>query len=395
MNESFLEKLKRVRLRDIGHCFLFLLAILPAAVYRRLHPHLWLVCEENEARDNGYRFFQYLRKEQPQVDALYAIGRHAHDYAAAAAVGPTVEYGSFRHWICYLAAEVNISSQKKGKPNAAVCYALEVLLGWLRNRRVFLQHGVIENDLPYLHYEKAKYRLFFCGAKPEYEYVKSTFGYPEGAIRYTGLCRFDSLLRAEADASLILIVPTWRMFLQRSGDRDAFRESGYFRHWNALLNSPVFSEFLRKNGKHAVFCIHREMRGFEKAFTSGSDRIRVMSWREADIAELIRRAGLLITDYSSIAMDFAFMKRPLAYYQFDQGEFHEKHLPAGYFDYARDGFGPVCRTEKELLGELPGLLERPMISDKYARRVEEFYPLRDEHNCERTYREIAKMVQTL
>ena len=64
MNESLLAKLKNVRLHDIGHIFLFLLALLPAAVLRRRRPHLWLVAETaTEARDNGYWFFRYLRRE--------------------------------------------------------------------------------------------------------------------------------------------------------------------------------------------------------------------------------------------------------------------------------------------------------------------------------------------
>ncbi len=393
MNESLLDKLKRVHLQDIGHIFLFLFAILPAAVYRHFHPHLWLLCEENEARDNGYWFFRYLREAQPQVDALYAIGRHTQDYPIAAAVGQTVEYGSFFHWICYLAAEVNISSQKKGKPNAAVCYALEVILGWLKNKRVFLQHGVIKDDLPFLHYDKTKMCFFSCGAEPEYNYIKASFGYPEGAVQYTGLCRFDSLLYAQADTGLVLIVPTWRMYLQRTGDRDVFLQSSYYRHWSALLRNPAFSELLRKTGKHAVFCVHREMGDYESLFSSGFDNIRVLSWREADISALIRSAGMLITDYSSIFMDFAFMKRPILYYQFDREEFRAKHLPKGYFDYRRDGFGPICETEQELLQTSASLLKEPHVSGEYLRRIDAFYTLRDDRNCERTYKKIVEMLE--
>ena len=121
MDEGLLRKLKMVRLRDLGHVFLFLLALLPAAFLRRKRPHLWLVCEgEREAQDNGYWFFRYLRREQPQVDAVYAVADDAPARERVAELGETVDYGSFRHWILYLAAEVNISSQKSGDPNAAI-----------------------------------------------------------------------------------------------------------------------------------------------------------------------------------------------------------------------------------------------------------------------------------
>ncbi len=48
------------------------------------------------------------------------------DYENVKKTGKTVKYGSFAHWILYLTAKVNISSQKGGKPNYAVCYLLEV-----------------------------------------------------------------------------------------------------------------------------------------------------------------------------------------------------------------------------------------------------------------------------
>ena len=189
MNESFFEKLKMVRGRDLLHIFIFLLALLPAAVYRRRRKHLWLVCEKGqEAGDNGFAFFRYLRQHQPQVDAVYAIAPHCPQEQKVAALGPVVAFGSLRHWIYYLAAEVNVSSQKDGKPNAAVCYLMEVVLKLpLGGHSVFLQHGVIKDDLPFLHREKTNFRIFCCGALPEYEYVRDHFGYGPGVVQYTGL----------------------------------------------------------------------------------------------------------------------------------------------------------------------------------------------------------------
>lgn len=392
MNESLLNKLKMVRARDIGHVFLFLLALLPALVYRRLRPHLWLVCESGaEARDNGYWFFKYLREQRPEIDAVYAIDPKSREYARVAALGETVAFGSFRHWILYLAAEVNISSQKYGKPNAAVCYVLEVVLGWLKNRRVFLQHGVIKDDLPFLHEEKARFWLFACGAEPEYRFVRDSFGYGEGVVRYLGLCRFDALHGLDTDEELILILPTWRMYLQRGGDRESFCNSEYYRSWSALLRDGALSELLARENRRAVFVLHREMEAFEDLFGSEAENIRVLRWQEADITALIHSAALLITDYSSVYMDFAYMKKPVLYYQFDYERFRSGHLPKGYFEYERDGFGPVCPTEEELLAQLARSLRGGTKMDEvYQRRVERFYVLHDAKNSERTARAIEE-----
>lgn len=257
MNKSLFSKLRQVTLRDIGHLFLFLAALLPAAVFRMRRPHLWLICESaREARDNGYWLFRYFRREQPDVDAVYAICHASPDHAKVAALGPVVEYGSLQHWVYYLATEINLSSQKSGKPNAAVCYLLEVVLGIWKNRRVFLQHGVTMNDLPFLYRDKARFSLFCCAAPRELEWVRERFGYPAEAVQLVGLCRFDSLHGLSADKDLVLILPTWRMYLQRKhggAAQTAFLQSRYFRCWGELLHSGAFASLLQAQGKRAIF----------------------------------------------------------------------------------------------------------------------------------------------
>lgn len=400
MKESFFDKLRRVNLNDVIHIFLFIFALLPALVFRKMRPHMWLICEYgDEAQDNGFAFYQYLRRFQPQVDAVYAIHTHSPAYPKVAALGETVEYGSFKHWIYYLGAEVNISSQKGGKPNAAVCYLLEVVLGLLRNRRVFLQHGITCNDVPYLHQKMARLSLFCCGAKPEYEFVRDTFGYPEKSVEYVGFCRFDLLHGSRPEKDLVLIVPTWRMWLERDkskGSSEAFLSSSYYRNWNTLLQDGGLAELLEKWGKRAIFCVHRNMQAFEMMFTSTSSCIQVLRWRDADIPRLLLNAGVLITDFSSISMDFAYMKKPVLYFQFDKESFRKGHLPAGYFDYERDGFGPVCQTEPELLAELEQIFANHCeMSEQYLRRVDTFYPLRDNKNCERTYKAVKRLLESV
>ena len=149
MEQTFLEKLKRVKPGDLLHIIKFILAFPIAMVYRLFRRDLWLLCDtENECRDNGFWLYKYLR-ENTSEDAVYAINRKSPDYARVKDMGPVIQYGSFRHWIYYLAASKNISSQKMGKPNAAICYVLEVY-GILRNKRAFLQHGIITADLSFL-----------------------------------------------------------------------------------------------------------------------------------------------------------------------------------------------------------------------------------------------------
>ncbi len=395
MKESFFQKLKRIRPGDVGHLFLFLLAIVPAWIYRKRRKHLWLLCEYgNEAQDNAFALFRYLREHRPDVDAVYAIAKRSPMYETVAAIGPVVPFGTLRHWMYYLAAEVNVSSQKGGKPNAPVCYLLEVVLGVLKNRRVFLQHGVTMNDLPFLHAENAELSLFCCAAEPEYAFIRDTFGYPKDAVRYTGFCRFDALLDAKADPGLLLILPTWRMWLERECRSDeAFSDSEYFRAWDAFLNDPALDALLKETGMRAVFCVHRNMMRFETRFLSRSERVEVKPWNSVSVPELLKTAAVLVTDFSSVHMDFAFMKKPVVYYQFDREAFHRGHLPSGYFDFARDGFGQIAETPSGAIAALrETVLNGCRMAPEYEERVDRFYPLRDRNNSERTAKAIEELI---
>ena len=104
MEQTFLEKLKRVKPGDLLHIIKFILAFPIAVVYRLFRRDLWLLCDtENECRDNGFWLYKYLR-ENTSEDAVYAINRKSPDYARVKDMGPVIQYGSFRHWIYYLAA---------------------------------------------------------------------------------------------------------------------------------------------------------------------------------------------------------------------------------------------------------------------------------------------------
>ena len=76
--------------------------------------------------------------------------------------------------------------------------------------------------------------LFVCGAKPEYEYIRDTFGYPEHVPQYVGLARFDNLVRAEHKEKMILVMPTWRGSHYPTGE--AFRKTAYYEHFQSLLD---------------------------------------------------------------------------------------------------------------------------------------------------------------
>lgn len=399
MEQSILQKLQRVKIKDLLHILKFVLAFPVSLIFKLLYRDLWLICDnENEARDNGFWLYKYITESYPKQKAVYAINKKSPDYIRVKDLGRVVQYGSFMHWVYYLAASKNISSQKGGKPNAAICYVLEVY-GILKNTRVFLQHGIIKDDMPFLHYKNTKMRLFVTSTKRECDYVSSVYGYPKGWVKKLGLCRLDNLHNIEVNKKQILIMPTWRNWIGLKTSKsyeyeniDKFSETAYFKAWNGLLNNSELVEFVSENNIEIVFYPHREMQKFIDEFKIGCKNIVIAAWPAYDVQELLKQSALLITDYSSIAMDFAYMKKPLIYYQFDYDMFREGHYPEGYFSYKEDGFGKICENEEEVVKELKDIIKRGYSVDKeYIRRNEEFFDIRDCNNCERNYQAIREL----
>lgn len=393
------EKFERVKWKDIFSIFVFIVAIPQAFFLRRKRPDLWLICEDyNEARDNGYWLYKYIRQNHPEQDVVYAINKKSVDYNRVKDLGEVIQFGGYTHWVYYLAASKNISSQKGGKPNAAVCYVLEVY-GLLKNVRAFLQHGVICNDMPWCYYENTKMRLFVCGAKKEYDFIKETYGYPEGYVQYLGLTRFDGLHDFHVKKNQILVMPSWREWIVDKtskafelDDVSSFTNTEYYQAWNQFINSDGIATILEENDLQLIFYPHRNMQPYLSEFKTSSPRITIANWQNYDVQTLLKESAVLITDLSSIFMDFGYMRKPMIYYQFDMEKFRKGQYQKGYFEYERDGFGPVCQTLQQVEEQLRLLADRNLqIDPVYLEREKEFFPMWDQKNCERNYEAIKNI----
>ena len=394
----FREKLKFVKAKDILHIFLFIFALPIALVYKLFRRDLWLICDNGvEATDNGFCLFKYICENHPKQDCVYAVNKTSVDYENVKNTGKTVNYGSFKHWILYLTAKANISSQKGGKPNYAVCYLLEVY-GILRNKRVFLQHGVILTDIEFLYYKNTKMDMFTTSTYREWEYVNNNYGYPEGVVKLLGLPRFDNLHDFKTVKNQILIMPTWRDWigtdaLEKNAEENAkvFMESDYYKNWNSVINSKRLEDICRKYNCTVMFYPHRDMQRFVTCFSKSNPYLTICRYPEYKVTELMTSSAFMITDYSSVQIDFAYMKKPLAYFQFDYERFCKSHYGKGYFDYTDDGFGPVFGDVESLMNHIEKMAETSFENiEPYKSRHTAFFDLYDCENCKRNYEAIKE-----
>ena len=313
-------------------------------------------------------------------------------------VGKTIEFGSLKHWIYYFAAERNISSQKEGKPNAALCFVLEVYFG-LRKNRAYIRHGICKDDQKWVYYNVTKMNIFTCSAIREYEFVKRKFGYPEGYVQLLGLCRFDNLLKQHEIKRQIIVMPTMREWLRNvSSDilkyekTDKIAESEYFVTWNSFIQNTKLAKLLEMYDIDLIFFPHVSLHKYVNMFQTESSRVYIGDSKKYDVQKLLMESSILITDYSSIYFDFGYMKKPLIYYQFDYEKYRIGQYQEGYYSYQNDGFGPIVVNETQLIEQLYRILaEGCKMNVVYQKRVDEFFAFKDDKNCERTYKAVMQM----
>ena len=112
-----------------------------------------------------------------------------------------------------------------------------------------------------------------------------------------------------------------------------------------------------------------------------------------DYQEIFNSSSLMISDYSSVAIDFAFLKKPVIYYQFDKEGFFKQHTyTKGYYDYDKDGFGPVIIDHEKCIDAIIEYMEQDCKMEKqYLERVDKFFKYNDNNNCKRTHEAILSL----
>lgn len=393
----FFNRLKDVKLKDVFSVFPCIAAYIYVKLYGKKFKNIWLICEEKEeARDNGYWLFKYICENQKAQKVVYAIDFESKDYERVKKIGDCIPYGSLKHWIYYFGSSINISSQKGGKPNAALCYLLEIY-GFHKNIRVFLQHGIVINDLKWLYYDVTKFNLFICAIREEYEFILRNFHYPNEVLKLTGLCRFDNLHDFKVIDNKILIMPTWRAWFRLKSKNDGkinvdFKTSKYLKSWKSFLKSNGLKELVDKYKLDVNFYPHRNMQCYLDLFYDLPEYIKVIDAKNVDIQEELKNSALLITDYSSVFFDFVYMRKPVLFYQFDKDEFRSYQYQEGWFDYENNDVSLYAESEFNLLKNLKIYCDNEFqVSQKFLEKHKDYFEYFDNKNCERVYHCIKKL----
>lgn len=355
------------------------------------YKNLWLISErKTDARDNAFFFFEYMVKNHPEVNCAYVIDKNSADFEKVKKLGKTVEPNTFSHMLAFAAAEVRISTHYMGYAPDTYRFAVMKKLGLILGKDVFLQHGIMANDAKELHYPNAKPDLFICTAGDEYKFIKENFGHKDGVVKKIGLCRYDSIKNNAKKQ--ILIMPTWRYFLRNLSDAE-FIKSDYYKNFYEILTDKNLNSALSKHGYEIILYLHYELQKFSHLFKTDLQNVKIADFKNYGVRELLTESSLLVTDYSSVFFDFAYMRKPILYFWFDEEKFFATQYEKGYFDCRKDGFGRVVKTKDEVVNFLINKLENGMKNDEvYSERADKFFGEEISCRCEKTYREILNII---
>ena len=364
-----------------------------ALAWRKENPgkRLWLFTDRvTSAEDSGEVMFRYVLDHPiKDVEPVFIIRDDAPDFERLKQYGKVLPAGSAEHLEAVVNAEAIISSSGDKWVYNPFDEGQPFLRDLLHFKYVFLQHGVIKESLASWLYAPQKHiDLFVTSAQREWQsIVDGEYGYREDQVILTGLPRWDSFEHAEDETKrVIYLMPTWRQYL--SGDYEwnssdasgvmkaveGFAETDYCKFFRSILEDNRLKELLEEYDYRLKFAPHPRIGPAIGAF-KGGDRVEILEPETFAYSDAYREMSLFITDYSSAAFNVAILRKPIIYVQFDRDSFYEGHTgKKDYYDYERDGFGPVLETKDELVDYIHKLLQTSMkMDDKYARRVQDFF----------------------
>lgn len=356
----------------------------PFALLTKRRPVILLCDRKNAAGDNAESLYRFISTQNKNIDVYYVIKKKCHDWDRLKPEFNLVNCDSLRyHWL-FLKADIICCSYQLIIPHGAWNYKSR------HYKLIWLQHGIIHEDLSNMYNAQCGHNLVTVATKDEYkDRLRPEYKYSDNQVALTGLARYDLL--QNNPQKIITIGLTWRCKLIYA-DRETFLKSTYYSIYEKLVIRSELMDLAERYGYQLQMVFHPEVNSAIRTCVEEKCDPRIRIIRDKMYKDIFAESSLLITDYSSLAFDMAYLKKPVIYYQQDSNEFYSGHTyKPGYFDFNRDGFGEVTDTQEGLLQIVEEyLLHECTMKDKYRERVENTFAYIDHNNCGRIWNEIEK-----
>jgi len=374
--------------------FLIFLIFYPYFKYKKS----WIIFEKacNRAQDNGYYFYKYCVENLQRKNVYFVIRKDSDELKNLESKNlrkNVVYFYSLKHLIHLLSCEFLVSSESKINSYIARSQWTifrKILLG---KRIIFLQHGVIgTTGLPvFKNTLENKMDIFCVSSEFEKNIVKENLGVPEENLKITGLTRWDNLEDKSKRKKSVLIMPTWRNWLDNM-DEESFKSSEYFIKYYEMLNDNELIKMLKSNNVRVQFFLHPRFLDYTHLFQV-NEHIEIVDSKKKKVNELLMESNMLITDYSSVAWEMYYQDKPVIFYQFDSQRMFDLR---GRYMEDNEFFGDIVRDIEGLKSNLTYYIENNFTEkEEFTLLKDSYLKYRDKNNCKRVYEEILNFRETL
>ncbi|WP_407377828.1 CDP-glycerol glycerophosphotransferase family protein [Methanobrevibacter sp.] len=363
-------------------------------MYMALYPFLrnkriWFYMDfPTIADDNGMHLFRYsINQDEKDIKKYFIVDKNTPYFDKMKKIGPVIPYHSIKHRVLGLFTEKIITSHPDNNYIYAFWGHYPNFAGLLKSSTIFLQHGITLNNISgWLNKYDKNLDFLLTASKKEYDSLfKYYYNYDEDIIQLLGFPRFDNL--RDGKTKTILLMPSWRRYLDHE-NKYTISNSTYFKTYDSLINNRKLIEKAKEYGYTIIFRPHPHVYQFIDLFHE-NDYVKI-DYERGSYQELFKKGAIMITDYSSVAFDFAYLKKPVIYYQ-SEDDYHF-NLDESYFDYETMGFGEVCKDEDQLIELLIDYMENDCeMKEKHVKNVDDYFIFTDRNNCKRVHEAIKKI----
>lgn len=355
--------------------------------------NIWLTFDKlYKGGDCGEYFYKYMvERGEQDITPVYVIQKKAPDRKRLEQEGyqPLI-YGSQEQKLSYLYAEMVFATHSSVHGfNGFNAWEIHFIQDRLRAVNTCIQHGLSVQDLTFDSNRTVNNnKRYYCASGYEVENLSGQeYDYAPEVLRLTGIPRYDGLVNR--DRRQILITPTWRSYIAMPAVLGSarpynpeFKNTEYFRIYEELISDERLSETARKAGYRIIYLLHPILSAQKNDFTV-KEGVELVSALEINYERILTESSLMVTDYSGVQFDFAYMRKPVVYYQ-------PPSLPPHYvesgFDYEVQGFGEICKEKDALVDVLCSYMERECtLKPQYRARQDDFFAFDDRENCRRIY----------
>jgi len=355
---------------------------------------IWLTYDKlYKAGDCGEYFYKYaISRNEKAIKPAYLVNKNTADYRRLRKEGfSPLARGTLKQRLYFLYSEVIFTT------HTAVCgfnaFNDDQII-YFQNVVKFdvacIQHGLTMQGLAFdcnrLHNNIKRY---YCASKYEVgNLARPIYGYEDKEIlRLTGIPRFDGLINASKKQ--ILIAPTWRNYIAMPPVMGSvrpynanFKNTKYFNIYNRLLSDERLIQAVQECGYKLIYLLHPIVSAQENDYQV-SPEVEIVSALNANFEKMLTESSLMVTDYSGVQYDFAYMRKPVIYYHPDELPPHYKD---GGFIYDTMGFGEICKSHDGVVDMICDYMRRNCtLQPLYAGRQDDFFEFDDLNNCQRIY----------